>query len=209
MVFLLTEELLFPDPALADEDGLLAVGGDLSTARLKLAYGQGIFPWYSDDEPILWYSPHERFVIFKEEIHISRSMVDLIRSGIYQVSWDQDFEGVITQCAKVKRKGQNGTWITQDMIDAYTALHKEGVAHSVEIWHEGTLVGGMYGVASGNIFCGESMFSLMPSASKVALIYLCQNKPFKFIDCQFHTAHLESMGGRSISREEYTAMQKS
>ena len=209
MVFLLTEELLFPDPALADEDGLLAVGGDLSTARLKLAYEQGIFPWYSDDEPILWYSPHERFVIFKEEIHVSRSIRDMIRSDIYEVSWDKDFAGVIMQCAKVKRKGQNGTWITQDMIDAYIALHKEGVAHSVEIWHEGALVGGMYGVACGKIFCGESMFSLMPSASKVALIYLCQNKPYQFIDCQFHTPHLESMGGRSISREEYTAIQKS
>lgn len=206
MVFLLIEQLLFPDPALADEDGLLAVGGDLSIERLKLAYQQGIFPWYSDDEPILWYSPHERFVIFKEEVHISGSMRRLMRSGIYEISWDKDFAAVINQCASVKRKVQNGTWITQDMIDAYIALHKEGIAHSVEVWHKGRLVGGMYGVASGNIFCGESMFSLMPSASKLALIYLCQSKPYKFIDCQFHTDHLESMGGRSISREEYMYM---
>ena len=209
MVFLLTDQISFPDPALADEDGLLAVGGDLSIERLLLAYQQGIFPWFYDDEPILWYSPHERFVIYSDEIHISRSMREFIHNNTYQITWDRDFDQVIRQCAAIPRKDQNGTWITEDMIEAYIALHQKGIAHSVEIWHEEKLIGGMYGVESGNIFCGESMFSLMPNASKLALIYICQEKPYTLIDCQFHTEHLHSMGGRYISREAYMAILKS
>ena len=209
MVFVLDHPLAFPNPAFADADGLLAVGGDLSSERLIAAYQNGIFPWYSEGEPILWYSPHERFVIIPDEIRISHSMRQLMRSDKYQVTWDKDFAGVITHCAKVKRKGQQGTWITGDMKEAYIALHKKGIAHSVEVWYEDKLVGGLYGVETGIVFCGESMFSLIPNASKFALIYLCQNKEYKLIDCQLHTPHLESMGGKYLSRREYMAFLKS
>ena len=208
MLFRLNKTIVFPNPALADTDGLLAVGGDLSTERLVLAYSQGIFPWYSDDEPILWYSPHERFVIFADEIHISGSMQRLIRSDKYTVTWDNDFRQVITHCARIKREGQRGTWITHDMIDAYIKLHDVGIAHSIEVWHEDKLIGGVYGVACGAVFCGESMFSLMPNASKLALIHICQSQHYKLIDCQLETAHLQSMGGRYISRTEYMAFLK-
>ena len=136
-------------------------------------------------------------------------MRQLMRSDKYQVTWDKDFAGVITHCAKVKRKGQQGTWITGDMKEAYIALHKKGIAHSVEVWYEDKLVGGLYGVETGIVFCGESMFSLIPNASKFALIYLCQNKEYKLIDCQLHTPHLESMGGKYLSRREYMAFLKS
>ena len=203
MVFLLDSTLAFPDPALADEDGLLAVGGDLMPERLILAYQHGIFPWFSEGDPICWYSPHERFVIFASEIHISRSMSRLIRSGTYTVTFDQAFRDVITHCSAIKRKGQKGTWITADMIAAYIALHERGIAHSIEVWHDGKLIGGMYGVAVGRVFCGESMFSLRPDASKLAMIWLCQNKNYELIDCQLHTSHLESMGARFISREAF------
>jgi leucyl/phenylalanyl-tRNA--protein transferase len=203
MVFRLGLQLTFPDPLLADEDGLLAVGGDLSIDRLIVAYQQGIFPWYSEGGPILWYSPHERFVIFADEIHLSRSMRALIKSDIYRVTWDQDFEGVISHCASIKRSGQLGTWINPDMIAAYIELFDKGVAHSVEVWQSDKLIGGVYGVEMGNIFCGESMFTIMPGASKLALIYICQSNKYKLIDCQLHTPHLESMGGRFISRNEY------
>jgi leucyl/phenylalanyl-tRNA--protein transferase len=209
MVFLLNESHVFPDPALADEDGLLAVGGDLSAERLVLAYRSGIFPWYSEGEPIHWYSPHERFVIFPDEVHISHTMKQLIRSDKYQVTWDKDFAHVITNCAKVKRKGQRGTWITDDMIRAYTELHNRGIAHSVEVWQGDTLAGGLYGVEIGQVFCGESMFSTGPNASKLALIHLCQSGKYKLIDCQLHNPHLERMGGRYISRSEYTGILKS
>ena len=203
MVFLLDSTLAFPDPALADEDGLLAVGGDLMPERLILAYQHGIFPWFSEGDPICWYSPHERFVIFASEIHISRSMSRLIRSGTYTVTFDHAFRDVITHCSAIKRKGQKGTWITADMIAAYIALHERGIAHSIEVWHDGKLIGGMYGVAVGRVFCGESMFSLRPDASKLAMIWLCQNKNYELIDCQLHTSHLESMGARFISREAF------
>ena len=203
MFFKLDHPLAFPNPALADEDGLLAVGGDLSSERLIVAYHNGMFPWYSEGEPILWYSPHERFVILPEEIHVSHSMKQLMQSDKYKVTWDKDFTGVISHCARVKRKGQRGTWITGDMKEAYIALHKKGIAHSVEVWNEDKLVGGLYGVESGKVFCGESMFSLMPNASKLALIYLCQTIKYTLIDCQLHTPHLESMGGKYVSRKEY------
>ena len=203
MVFDLNKSLIFPDPALADEDGLLAVGGDLSAERLTLAYSHGIFPWYSEGEPIHWYSPHERYVIFPDEVHISHSMEQLIKSITYQVTWDKDFANVIRHCAKIKRKAQRGTWITDDMMSAYIELHNRGIAHSVEVWHNDKLVGGLYGIAIGGVFCGESMFSLEHNTSKLALIYLCQEKGYKLIDCQLHNPHLERMGGRFISRGEY------
>jgi leucyl/phenylalanyl-tRNA--protein transferase len=203
MIFRLDERLIFPDPALADEDGLLAVGGDLSSERLVLAYQNGIFPWYNDDTPILWYSPHERFVLFPNELKISKSMRQVLRSGRFSVTKDQCFEKVIEACSLVEREGQVGTWITAEMKEAYIRLHAEGHAHSVEVWEQGELAGGLYGIQIGSVFCGESMFSLVSNASKMALINLSNSGDFTLIDCQVHTEHLESMGARMISRKEY------
>lgn len=200
------EDIWFPPPGNAEPDGLLAVGGDLSAERLMLAYHWGIFPWYSDETPILWYSPHERFVIFPDRVRISKSMRQVLRKGIFTITFNEAFEEVIGACASSERAGQNGTWITDDMQQAYIRLHKLGFAHSVEVWSGNTLVGGLYGVSVGNVFCGESMFSLMSNASKAALIWLCSGKPFEMIDCQFHTAHLESLGAEFISREDYLAI---
>lgn len=208
MIFRLDERLLFPNPALAEEDGLLAVGGDLSTERLLLAYRNGIFPWYSEDEPILWFSPHERFVLYPDELVISKSMRKVLTSGQFKITFNQCFSEVIAACAKAPRPGQNGTWITADMREAYIALHKKGYAHSVEVWMQDELAGGLYGVAVGKVFCGESMFSRVSNASKAALIHLCNSGGYKLIDCQVYTAHLQSMGARMISREEYTAILK-
>ena len=203
MIFRLDKRIAFPDPSLAEEDGLLAVGGDLSTNRLLLAYHNGIFPWYNDDTPILWYSPHERFVLFPEELKISKSTKQVLRANRFRVTYDQCFAEVISACSTANRKDQPGTWITDDMKNAYICLHKEGNAHSVEVWEDEKLVGGLYGVAVGNVFCGESMFSKVSNASKVALINLCNTGNYKLIDCQVYTRHLESMGARMISREEY------
>jgi leucyl/phenylalanyl-tRNA--protein transferase len=206
MIFRLDERLIFPDPALADEDGLLAMDGDLSSERLVLAYQNGIFPWYNDDTPILWYSPHERFVLFPNELKVSKSMRQVLRSGRFSVTKDQCFEKVIEACSLVDREGQDGTWITAEMKEAYIQLHAEGHAHSVEVWDQDELAGGLYGVQIGSVFCGESMFSLVSNASKIALINLCSNGNYTLIDCQVHTEHLESMGARLISRKEYMAV---
>lgn len=203
MIFRLNERLLFPDPELAEPDGLLAVGGDLSTERLLLAYQKGIFPWYNDDSPVLWYSPHERFVFYPRELKISKSMSRILRAGKFSITADKNFEQVIASCASAKRKGEKGTWITADMQAAYIELYKKGYAHSVEVWLQDELVGGLYGVKVGSVFCGESMFSKVSNASKAALIYLCQTGFYKLIDCQLHTPHLESMGAKMISREQY------
>jgi leucyl/phenylalanyl-tRNA--protein transferase len=203
MIFRLDERLLFPAPELAEEDGLLAIGGDLSTDRLLLAYQNGIFPWYSDNEPILWYSPHERFVLYPPELNISKSMKRVLRSGPFTVTTDTCFNEVVAACSSIQREGQDGTWITDDMKAAYAKLHTEGHAHSVEVWLDEKLVGGLYGVHVGNVFCGESMFSHVSNASKTGLIWLCNSGTYKLIDCQVYTEHLESMGARMISREEY------
>jgi leucyl/phenylalanyl-tRNA--protein transferase len=203
MIFRLDERLLFPDPALAEDDGLLAVGGDLSTQRLLLAYQNGIFPWYSEGEPILWYSPHERFVLYPSELKVSKSMNKVLRSGGFIVTMDTCFTDVIKACSSVDRPGQDGTWITDDMKAAFTQLHHEGHAHSIEVWQHGKLVGGLYGVQANGIFCGESMFSAVSNASKTALIWLVNTKEYHLIDCQVYTEHLESMGARMISRREY------
>jgi leucyl/phenylalanyl-tRNA--protein transferase len=202
MIFRLNERLAFPDPALAEADGLLAVGGNLSLDRLLLAYRNGIFPWYSDDTPILWYSPHERFVLFPNEFAKSKSLRQVLRSGKFRVTTDQAFEAVISACSSVPRPGQDGTWITVDMKAAYVNLHRNGYAHSVEVWEGDTLVGGLYGVEVGHVFCGESMFSLVSNASKVALAQLCF-AGYILIDCQVYTAHLSSLGARMISQEDY------
>jgi len=203
MIFRLDDRLLFPDPALAEEDGLLAIGGDLSVERLLLAYQNGIFPWYSDDSPILWYSPHRRFVLYPEKLKISKSMRQVLRSGKFTVTTNTCFSSVIEACSIVPREGQDGTWITGDMKAAYNRLHAKGHAHSIEVWEKGMLVGGIYGIAINSVFCGESMFSLVSNASKTALIWLCQNHNYTLIDCQVYTDHLASMGAEMISREEY------
>ena len=203
MIFRLDERLLFPDPALAEDDGLLALGGDLSVERLLLAYQNGIFPWYSDDSPILWYAPHERFVLYPEKLKVSKSMRSVLRSDKFTITTNTCFNGVIEACSIVDREGQDGTWITNDMKAAYNTLHECGHAHSVEVWAQGELVGGIYGVKVNSVFCGESMFSLLSNASKAALTWLCQSGDYTLIDCQVHTDHLESMGAEMISREEY------
>jgi leucyl/phenylalanyl-tRNA--protein transferase len=204
MVFRLPDhEIVFPNPELADPDGFLAVGGDLSIDRLILAYENGIFPWFSEDDPICWYSPHERCVIYPDEVKISKSMRKVLDSGIFQLSLDKAFEEVILNCAKVGRKDQPGTWITQEMQQAYVELHHQGYARSVEVWKDGMLVGGLYGVAMGSVFCGESMFSLESNASKTALIFLCKSQQYDLIDCQLPNDHLLSMGAVMISRSVY------
>ncbi|RYY34676.1 MAG: leucyl/phenylalanyl-tRNA--protein transferase [Sphingobacteriaceae bacterium] len=206
MIFRLTDELIFPEPALAEPDGLLAVGGNLSAERLMLAYANGIFPWYSDDTPILWYSPHERFVLYPDRIKISKSMRQVLRKSEFTVTMNHAFTEVISACSVTEREGQDGTWITDDMMNAYIGLHKMGHAHSVELWQNSELIGGLYGVEVGNVFCGESMFSKVSNASKTALIHLCQMGKYKLVDCQVYTEHLESMGAEMISREEYMRM---
>jgi leucyl/phenylalanyl-tRNA--protein transferase len=206
MIFRLNEQLHFPNPELAEPDGLLAIDGNLSTPRLLLAYKSGIFPWYSDDTPILWYSPHERFVLFPDELNVSSSMRRVLNSGRFRVTFDTCFADVIEACSAVERKDQDGTWITADMKAAYIKLHEEGHAHSVEVWQGDDLVGGMYGVVVGNVFCGESMFSKVSNASKTALISLIKTGKYKLLDCQVHTDHMESMGARMIPRKEYMAM---
>jgi leucyl/phenylalanyl-tRNA--protein transferase len=203
MIFRLDKRIIFPDPSLAEEDGLLAVGGDLSVERLLLAYQNGIFPWYSDDTPILWYSPHERFVLFPAELKVSKSMRQVLRSDKFRVTYDTAFERVIESCSTSYRADQDGTWITDEMKEAYIRLHYSGYARSIEVWQGNDLAGGLYGVEVGKVFCGESMFSKVSNASKAALIHLCQTEKYELIDCQVHTEHLESMGARMISREEY------
>lgn len=206
MIFKLNRDFIFPDPKLAEEDGLLAVGGDLRPERLILAYKHGIFPWYSNETPILWYSPHQRFVLFPDKLKISRSMKQFLKKDGLEIRLNHDFSSVILRCGSIPREGQDGTWITREMKRAYIKLHELGYAHSVETYLNGELIGGLYGVQSGRVFCGESMFSLQPNASKAALIYLCTHGHFSLIDCQIHTAHLESLGAEFISREDYLAI---
>lgn len=204
MIFRLNDDdIEFPPVELAEDDGLLAVGGDLSSNRLLNAYQHGIFPWYSEETPILWYSPHERFVLFPEKVKVSKSMRKVINSGVYRITENKAFAEVIKCCANAERKDQPGTWILDEMQEAYINLHQLGYAHSIEVWHEDILVGGLYGVEQRQVFCGESMFSTKSNASKAALIWLCQNKNYQLIDCQVHTEHLESLGAEYISREEY------
>jgi leucyl/phenylalanyl-tRNA--protein transferase len=207
MVFRLPDdELVFPNPKLADPDGLLAIGGDLSVGRLLLAYENGIFPWFSDDDPICWYAPHERCVIFPDKVKISKSMSKVIASQVFEVTWNTAFAEVIENCAKTIRKDQPGTWITQEMKDAYIELHKAGYAASVEVWQAGILVGGLYGVIMQGVFCGESMFSLRSNASKAAVIWLCRTGRFALIDCQLPNDHLMSLGAEMISSEKYLSL---
>lgn len=212
MVFQLTDEISFPDPHLGDPDGLLAVGGDLSVDRLLLAYSNGIFPWYAfRNGMIQWWCPMDRFVIFPKEIHISHSMRTLMNKGLYRVSFNEAFEEVIRQCGQLRIE-EEGAWLGPEMMEAYTRLHEQNLAASVEVWQGDRLVGGLYGVCIGRCFFGESMFSLVPSASKLALIRLAQfldKHGGILIDCQFETPHLKSMGGRYISYEKYMELLQS
>ena len=201
-------EISFPTPDLAREDGLLAVGGDLSVDRLLLAYTHGIFPWYNPGEEILWWCPRNRFLIFPEDIHISHSMKKYIRKHTYQIFVNRDFQDTMHHC-RIKREFEEGTWITDEMEEAYLRLHESGYAVSAEVSEDGQLAGGLYGVSIGRCFFGESMFSEKENGSKAALIAfarLLERSRFLFMDCQFHTEHLESMGGRYISWEEYDRM---
>jgi leucyl/phenylalanyl-tRNA--protein transferase len=205
-VFQLPDELFFPPPDLAEDNGLLAVGGDLSESRLLLAYSKGIFPWYSENDPILWWSPDPRLVLFPEELKISRSLSQTIKKGVLKVTMDKAFDSVIDNCATIHRNDAGGTWITDEMMDAYTRLHHSGYAHSVECWFEGELVGGLYGVSLGSAFFGESMFTKKSNASKVAFVTLVQKLikwNFSLIDCQITTPHLLSLGAREIGRNEF------
>lgn len=209
-IYQLTDDLVFPNPELSEDDGLLAVGGDLSVDRLLLAYTNGIFPWSSKGEPILWWSPKPRFVLMPEDIRISKSMRKIMRKGEFQVTFNNDFEGVIENC-KSMRENEEGTWITEEMKKAYIDLHKAGYALSVETYLDGELVGGLYGVVIGRCYFGESMFSKVSNASKIALITLAQKLQklnFEFIDCQVYTEHLESMGAKMVEWDKFKAMIK-
>jgi len=202
----LTEKLEFPPVSQASAEGLLAVGGDLSADRLLLAYSNGIFPWFNDDSMILWWSPDPRMVLFPQRVKVSRSMKKVIESGRYKMSKNQCFDRVVEECAQIGRKGQDGTWITSAMKTAYKTLHNRGLATSYEVWQENELVGGLYGVDLGHIFCGESMFSKQDNASKFALIQMAgelQKENYALIDCQLYTKHLESMGAEEIPRTEF------
>jgi leucyl/phenylalanyl-tRNA--protein transferase len=206
----LTADLTFPPivKALKEPNGLLAVGGDLSPARLLAAYRRGIFPWYSADEPLLWWSPDPRMVLFPDQVRITRSLAKTLRNADYAVKLDTAFYHVIAACAATPRDGQNGTWITAEMQAAYGRLHALGYAHSVETWHDGKLIGGLYGIAIGQAFFGESMFSHATDASKIALAHLCRYlvaRGFGIIDCQMETTHLASLGALPISRDDYLA----
>ncbi|WP_219225067.1 leucyl/phenylalanyl-tRNA--protein transferase [Pedobacter antarcticus] len=209
MVFRIPEdELIFPDPELGEDDGLLGIGGDLSIDRLLLAYTNGIFPWFSEGDPICWYSPPERCVIFPEHIKISKSMRKIVRDGTFRVSRNEAFREVIANCAQSPRKDQDGTWITNEMQNAYIALHETGYAHSIEVWQDDKLAGGLYGLEINGVFCGESMFSLISNASKTALIWLCTNPVYRLVDCQIQNDHLMSMGAEMISRATYISLLK-
>jgi len=203
------ERYSFPDPAEAEHDSIIAWGGNLSPGMLLSAYEQGLFPWYSEGDPVIWQSPDPRFVIYPETLHISASMKKALRQKKITITFDKDFSGVISACSKMQRPGQDGTWITADMIAAYTELHRLGWAHSSEAYLEGKLAGGCYGIRLGNAFFGESMFSLKPNASKAAFLTLARflfDDGVRFIDCQQHTNHMESLGGVDISRKEFLAL---
>jgi leucyl/phenylalanyl-tRNA--protein transferase len=202
-VFLLSDTIEFPPPHLASEDGLLAVGGDLSQERLLLAYRMGIFPWFSDNEPILWWSPDPRLVLYPHEIKISKTLKKIIKKETFRVTMDLAFNEVINQCAQVRLQKNQGTWIIEDIIKAYLRLHESGFAHSVEVWCHGKLAGGLYGVSLGKCFFGESMFNNISNASNIALVKLVEyleKLSFDLIDCQVTTEHLIRFGAREIPR---------
>ena len=205
-MYRLTDALLFPSPEQASAEGIVAVGGDLKPERVMLAYRKGIFPWFESDDFLLWWSPDPRMVLFPDRLKISKSMRTVLLKKKFEVTFNKAFDQVVEACAKVKRFGQNGTWITPGLMEVYSTLHIQGHAHSVEVWEEGSLVGGLYGIDLGTVFCGESMFSKSSNASKVALIFLVKElkkNKYELIDCQVPTQHLASMGAEPISRTEF------
>lgn len=205
-MYLVTDQLYFPPVETANHFGMVAIGGDLSVNRLILAYKSGIFPWYSDVEPIIWYSLNPRMVLFLNEFKISKSLKSLLKKGIYTVTFNQNFEEVIHHCKTIERIDQPNTWITDEMKKAYIDFHKAGFAKSVEVWKGDDLVGGLYGVDLGHVFCGESMFSKEPNASKIGLVFLVEklkNENYQLIDCQIYTDYLASFGAREIPRNKF------
>jgi leucyl/phenylalanyl-tRNA--protein transferase len=208
-MFVITKELAFPPVEAADEDGLLAMGGDLSTERLLLAYKNGIFPWYNDDEPICWWSPDPRFVLFPEKLKVSKSMHTVLQNGRFRFVLNKNFRQVMEHCKSIPREGQDGTWIQPAIIEAYTKLHQLGHAICAEAWKDGVMVGGVYGIKLGNVFFGESMFSKESNASKFAFINLVrwlQQHQVVLIDCQIYTSHLESLGATMIPRNTFCSI---
>lgn len=202
----LTKELIFPDVNNTDKSGVLAFGGDLSPERLILAYKSGIFPWFNIDEPVIWWAPNPRMVLFLDDLLVSKSMKKIIDKNIFTITFNQNFRDVITNCQQINRNDQNGTWITNDLIEAYCKLHDLGYAKSIEVWQKNELVGGLYGIDLGHVFCGESMFSKVSNASKFAFIHLVndlKSKNYQLLDCQIHNEHLESLGCREISRNDF------
>jgi leucyl/phenylalanyl-tRNA--protein transferase len=205
-MYFLKQELFFPAVDEANPDGILAIGGDLSPERLLLAYKSGIFPWFEEGGPLFWWAPNPRMVLFLDELVVSKSMRNLLNRNIFTVTFNQNFREVISNCQQIKRNGQNGTWITNDMIEAYCKLNELGIAKSVEVWQNQELIGGLYGVDLGHIFCGESMFSKVSNASKVAFIGLANQLKianYKLLDCQVYNEHLESLGCKEIEREDF------
>ena len=205
-MYYIIKDLYFPPVSEADEEGILAIGGDLNPERLQLAYKSGIFPWFNEGEPILWWSPDPRMVLFPDELIVSKSMRNVLNRKQFTVTFNQNFKEVISNCQKIKREGQNGTWISNEMIEAYCQLHAQGIAKSVEVWQDEVLVGGLYGIDLGHVFCGESMFSKVSNASKVAFISLVKyliERDYKLLDCQVYNSHLESLGCREIDRKEF------
>jgi leucyl/phenylalanyl-tRNA--protein transferase len=208
-MYRLTDALLFPSPEQASAEGIVAVGGDLQPERVMLAYRKGIFPWFESDDFLLWWSPDPRMVLFPDQLKISKSMRTVLRKKQFEVTFNKAFDQVVEACAKVKRFGQNGTWITPGLMEVYSTLHTQGHAHSVEVWEDGSLVGGLYGIDLGTVFCGESMFSKSSNASKVALIFLVKElkkNKYELIDCQVPTQHLASMGAEPISRTKFLTL---
>jgi len=205
-MILLDRKIIFPNVETASQEGIVAIGGDLSSKRLVLAYKSGIFPWYNQGEPIIWYSPNPRMVLFPQDLKIAKSMHKILKDNIFKITYNQNFKEVILNCKTIKRNDQNGTWITEEMQQAYIKLHALGIAKSVEVWQNDKLVGGLYGIDLKNIFCGESMFSKVNNASKAAFIYLAkklEKEKYKIIDCQVYNDHLASLGAVEISRKEF------
>lgn len=205
-MFYLGDELYFPPLSQTHPTGIVAFGGDLSLPRLELAYKSGIFPWFEDGEPITWYSPSERMVLFLEDLRVSKSLNKIIDRNVFKLTFNKAFRKVISNCQMVKRSGQLGTWITDDMIEAYCKLHNAGMAQSVEVWENDELVGGLYGIDLGHIFCGESMFSLRSNASKVGFVHLVEKlkqENYLLLDCQVFNPHLESLGAVEIDRDNF------
>jgi leucyl/phenylalanyl-tRNA--protein transferase len=208
-VIWLSEKIEFPAYKFTTKDGILALGGDLSSERLIHAYKNGIFPWFSEDDPIVWYCPYERMVLFLEDLKVSKSMRKIINKKVFKITENTAFEEVIYNCKNIDRKDGFGTWINDEMEQVYINLHKKGFAKSIEIWFEDQLVGGLYGLEINNIFCGESMFSKVSNASKLAFIHLATSKNYKLIDCQIYNKHLASLGAKEIDRDLFLEILKS